>query len=154
MRRQFAIFSLMGILLAAAAFVFSVLPKSRERETNARITIGGAEFAVEVANTAYARMQGLSGREALAAGHGMLFLFDPPERVSFWMKDMRFPIDIVWISGNQVVGVEASASPNDSPSRTVYYPPSRVESVLEVPAGSAAQFGISAGSVVQRVIVK
>lgn len=149
MRKQFAFFSLMGLLLTTAAFVFSVLPKSREREASARITVGGAEFAVEVADTAYTRMQGLSGREELPEGRGMLFLFNPPERAGFWMKDMKFPIDIVWISGGRVVGVEESVSPDDNPSRTVYYPPAPVDRVLEIPAGSAATAGITAGSVVE-----
>lgn len=149
MRKQFAIFSLMGLLLAASAFVFSVLPKSREREASARITIAGTEFAVEVANTAYTRMQGLSGREELSEGHGMLFLFNPPERAGFWMKDMKFPIDIVWISGGRVVGVEANVSPDDAPSRTVYYPSAPVDRVLEISAGSAAVAGITIGSVVE-----
>lgn len=143
----------MGILLAAAAFVFSVLPKSREREASERVTIGGAEFVVEVANTAYARMQGLSGREALPEGKGMLFLFDPPASVGFWMKDMRFPIDIVWIFAGSVVGVEANASPDDSPGRTIYYPPQPADAVLEIPAGSAAANGIGIGSAVGRGIV-
>lgn len=149
MKKQFAIFSLMGLLLAAAAFIFSALPKSREREASARITVGGAEFAVEVADTAYRRMQGLSGREALAEGRGMLFLFDTPGAPGFWMKDMKFPIDIVWISGGRVLGVEANVSPDDAPSRTVYYPPAPVDRALEIPAGSAASAGITAGSVVE-----
>ncbi len=144
----------MGILLAAAAFVFSVLPKSREREASERVTIGGAEFAVEVASTAYARMQGLSGRVALQEGHGMFFPFDPPERVGFWMKDMKFPIDIIWISGGRVVGVEANASPDDAPSRTIYYPPQAVDAVLEVPAGAALARSIIAGSEVIRNVIK
>ncbi|MBI2075582.1 MAG: DUF192 domain-containing protein [Candidatus Harrisonbacteria bacterium] len=154
MKKQFAIFSLMGILLAAVAFVFSVFPKSREREASERITIGGAEFAVEVASTAYARMQGLSGRAALQEGHGMLFLFAPPERVGFWMKDMRFPIDMIWIAGNRVIGIEANASPDDSPSRTIYYPPQDVDAVLEVSAGSAARYGILIGSIVSRSVLE
>lgn len=149
MKKQFAVFSLMGLLLTTAAFVFSVLPTSRERKTDMRIIVAGTEFLVEVANTAYTRMQGLSGREALAEGRGMLFLFETPQVPGFWMKDMKFSIDIVWIRDGRVVGVEANVLPDDSPSRTIYYPPSPVDSVLEIPAGSAARAGITRGSMIQ-----
>ena len=67
------------------------------------VKIAGADFPVELAITAEEQIQGLSGRPALAAGTGMLFVYQQQSKYSFWMPDMRFPLDIVWISSDCVV---------------------------------------------------
>src|SRR5918992_1579604 len=59
------------------------------------VTIGDASFVVELAVTPQERAQGLSGRPGLAPGTGMLFIFGTEDLYSFWMKDMRFPLDMV-----------------------------------------------------------
>ncbi|MFH2118243.1 MAG: DUF192 domain-containing protein [Candidatus Paceibacterota bacterium] len=72
--------------------------------------VGEKLLTVELVNTPESITQGLSGREGLEVD-GMLFVFTQPQIVSFWMKDMRFPIDIVWLADGQIVGIERNAQP-------------------------------------------
>jgi uncharacterized membrane protein (UPF0127 family) len=96
----------------------------------------------EVASTSEAQAKGLGGRDSLAAAHGMLFPFMSPGDYGFWMKDMRFPIDMVWISSNKkVVSVTPEISPSTYP--TVFYPPLAISYVLELNSGDAQRFGIA-----------
>ena len=60
---------------------------------------------LEVADTDASRTLGLSGRDSLDSGAGMLFTFDAPGIYPFWMKDMKFPLDMVWIDSGKVVDV-------------------------------------------------
>lgn len=102
-------------------------------------------FVFEVRDTPAGREQGLSGRESVPPGYGMLFVFERPDRYGFWMKDMRVPIDIVWLSDTGVVlGIEEAARPESFP--TVFYPPAPVRFVLETRAGEARARGWGIGT--------
>jgi uncharacterized membrane protein (UPF0127 family) len=104
----------------------------------------------EVVSSPEALIQGLSGRPSLASSTGMLFLFPESQPYPFWMKDMKFSIDIIWINSGKVVDVWANAPPplaGQSPA--AYKPTGPGSMVLEVPAGSAASWGIGVGTEVQ-----
>lgn len=105
---------------------------------------GRVGVTVELARTPREREIGLSGRPDLPQGRGMLFVFDRPEPVTIWMKDMRFPIDILWIEGGRIVQIQRSAKPPrpDGPIEA-YSAPAAL--VLEVPAGFAEQERIRVG---------
>ncbi len=108
------------------------------------ITAGGNVIPVEVADSENERTRGLSDREALAGGHGLLFEFPEVGSYGFWMKDMRFPIDIVWINEDwTVVGVERNATPESFPE--IFYPAAPIKYVLEINSGEAEKFSIEAG---------
>src|SRR3989344_7759864 len=116
------------------------------------VTVRGNEFDVFIADTAALRAQGLSGRESLRGDEGMFFIFDSPARQSFWMRDMKFPIDIVWISGERVVDISKNV-PIPAPGTSLfslptYSPKEPIDRVLEVNAGMADRLGIQAGDVV------
>lgn len=99
---------------------------------------------VEVVSSAADRERGLSGRASLKPGHGMLFVFDAEGEWGIWMKDMNFPIDIIWAnSDGRIVSVVSNASPDSYP--TVFKPAVAARYVLEVPAGYAAQNNILEG---------
>jgi phosphatidylglycerol---prolipoprotein diacylglyceryl transferase len=107
---------------------------------------------VEVVSSPTSIAQGLSGRNEIGSD-GMLFIFEEPRQAVFWMKDMLFDLDLVWIAGGQVVGVSAHVpAPSlgtlerDLPR---YPSPGAVEMVLELPAGWAEERGISPGSSVR-----
>ncbi len=109
------------------------------------LVLSGESVTVELAATPAQRVQGLSGRAALAADHGMLFVFPAVDRYGFWMKDMRFPIDIVWIRDDgSIVSVNNSVLPQTYP--TDFYPVEPVRFVLELPAGFATSYHLIAGS--------
>lgn len=109
------------------------------------VYFGTTAVNVEVAATETARIQGLSGRASLPAGHGMLFIFESDGDQGIWMKDMNFPIDIIWAdSAGRVVTVVPSASPDSYP-RTIFHPSLPARYVLETPAGFAATNNIYEG---------
>ncbi len=106
--------------------------------------INNSQFLVEVAQTNAEKSLGLSGREGLNTNAGMLFIFNKPSKQYFWMKDMKFPIDIVWIDENKkIVGFEENAKPEDYPEA---YPSSQnVSYVLEISSGEVEKLGIKVG---------
>jgi hypothetical protein len=112
----------------------------------ARVTIGVHVIEAEVADTPARKQRGLSGRAALGAAEGMLFPYAEPGNHGFWMPDMRFDIDIVWIRAGRIVDVTANAS-KDRP-REVHRPREPADLVLEVPAGTAARRGFAVGDAV------
>ena len=117
--------------------------------TESKIKIGGVHVAVQVMDTPKMRAQGLSGREKLSEREGMLFVFSEDDRHSFWMKDMRFPIDIVWLSqSGEVVDIQHSVSPDTYP--TYSFAPQKVARyVLELSAGWTRRHGVGIGDRVE-----
>lgn len=96
-----------------------------------------------VADTEAERVQGLSGRNDLNEGEGMLFVFDEPNKYGIWMKNMNFPIDIVWAEDGKIIYIEKSVSPTSYPK--VFYPPSSVRFVLELSAGFCDTHNLKVG---------
>jgi len=112
------------------------------------VLLHGEKIFVEIADTEEKREKGLSGRDSIGEDEGMLFLFLQKGKYGFWMKGMKFPIDIIWISGNKVVGVEKNVNPQiDTLEQDlkVYSPQEDVDKVLEIKAGESEKFGISSG---------
>lgn len=115
---------------------------------DATILMPKGALQVEVANTRASRELGLSGRESMGDDEGILFVFEAPGKYGFWMKDMNFPLDIVWINQNGVVvDIERKLSPDTYPQTFI----NEVDAsyVLEVNAGLAEKFGLYIGSKVK-----
>lgn len=117
------------------------------------VTIGGFSWPVELAVTDEEQVLGLSGRAELAAGSGMLFVWAGESRRSFWMPDMNFPLDIVWIDGDcAVVAITREAPPQrpgQSRAELPRYVVDGVQYVLEINAGEAALRGVKVGDGVE-----
>lgn len=117
--------------------------------SGATATINGATYKLILAVSDAEKQKGLSGRDSLAAGTGMLFPFDKKDTWAFWMRDMKFPIDIIWINDNKVVDfVEnaPAASSGQSPSNLIIYRPSTPANyVLEVNANEITKQKIKKG---------
>ncbi len=118
------------------------------------VSIGGgdfpADFPVELALTAEEQIQGLSGRPTLTANTGMLFVYQRQSRYTFWMPDMHFPLDIVWIGSDcAVADVTLNALPPEpgqaNQDLPLYSPKLPAQYVLEINAGEAEAKGISEG---------
>ena len=139
MSRALLVLSLVALLGAGC---------SRESEQRLpSIQIGERTLQLEIKRTPEEQAQGLSGRDALPEGQGMLFVFPSAGNYGFWMKDMRFAIDIVWLEGDTIVGIERGVPApitRDEPPATVY-PPKPVDRVLELTAGHADDFGLKEG---------
>lgn len=112
----------------------------------ATVTLGARTIQVEVADTFESRQRGLSGRESLAPETGLVLLWEQPTVTKIWMPDMNFAIDVIFVRQDHVVEVVSDAQPcvPDGPCPT-FGPDQLVDYVLEVPAGSAAHWGLKAG---------
>jgi uncharacterized membrane protein (UPF0127 family) len=139
MRDKF--FLLVGIALIVWSF-YMVLqdPAPTKYQELPLMHIGNQTIRVEIADTDMERIRGLSGRESLSSGTGLLFIFDRADYHGIWMKDMNFPIDIVWLEvprqageSYRVVDIEKNVSPSTFPH--VFYPPRPVKYILETNPG-------------------
>lgn len=102
------------------------------------------EIRVFVAKTPESREHGLSGYPALEPDQGMLFIFPVVSTYSFWMKDMNFPIDIIWITSDlKIVEISENVTPESYPK--TFSPSGPVQFVLEVGAGEAEKHGFEPG---------
>ena len=111
-------------------------------------------FVAEVVSTPSERTQGLSGRESLAPQSGMLFVFEGGLASSFWMKEMRFSLDFVWISQDCLVADITHSVPAPSPQTPLsdlpMYSSERPAAYnFEINGGEAADLGIEVGDVVR-----
>lgn len=101
-------------------------------------------LSLERVGTESAREEGLSGRESLPSGRGMLLVFDNIGRKCIWMKDMKFSLDVVWLDGEgNVVKLEENLAPSTYPNE---YCAEDSLFVIEVGAGTAKISGLSVGS--------
>lgn len=108
---------------------------------------GAARFSVEVADDAEERARGLMFRDAMAAGHGMLFVYDAPHAVAFWMKNTRIPLDMLFIAADGTVSaIHENAVPFDE---TAIPGGDAVQFVLEINGGLARRLGITPGAVLR-----
>lgn len=109
-----------------------------------QVLIKSSLFVGYVADTAEKRTQGLSGKTFLPSNTSMLFEFDTPDIYGIWMKDMNFPIDIIWLDKNKtIVNLISSADPGSYPH--VFYPPKDSLYVIEVRAGLIKDKGLKLG---------
>ena len=145
MRQTFIIIS---VFVVVAILMFSTLwvKRSKTPRDGASVRIRGVIIPVEVRADALGRSEGLSGRASLGEETGMLFLFPQKDRYAFWMKDMQFALDFIWIGDGKVMEVTPSVPPQP-PLRT-FMPAIPVDTVLEVNAGFAARHGIHVGDTV------
>lgn len=114
-----------------------------------RITFpSGTVINVIVADTPALREKGLSKREILRDDEGMLFVFDTLDRHKIWMKDMYFPIDILWLDENfKIIDIYKGASISTYPN--TFQPQSDAGFVIEVNSGFVSRNNIQIGNVVQ-----
>jgi uncharacterized membrane protein (UPF0127 family) len=120
------------------------------RGGNTQVSVNDQVFKVSVADSEVEKQVGLSNTQVLGTNEGMLFLFDKPDFYSFWMNNMKFPIDIIFINGNRVISVVSNAPAPSSSNEDlqIYKPSSESDKVLEINAGLAEKYNIKEGSVI------
>lgn len=115
-----------------------------------RVVLNSAVFDAELADTPEKRERGLGGRASLGPRQAMYFPFPSAGRWVFWMKDMRFPIDIIWIRDGRVVDVTRRAAvPEPGAVLERYAPMEPADAVLEVAAGAADEIRVKPGDPVR-----
>lgn len=108
------------------------------------VTLAGQNIQLELALTSEAQERGLSGRKFLLPNTGMLFIFPTSGVYFFWMKDMNFPIDIIWIDEEgKVVDIAPNASPTSYPN--TFGGSVKAKYVLEVGSRFTEQYGLKIG---------
>ena len=109
-----------------------------------KIIFDDVEFVVEIVDTPRLRTRGLSLREVLLPSYGMLFVFSGSDKHGFWMKDMLFPIDIIWFDNEfVVVDVKENLSPDSYPP--VFKPRVPARFALEINSGGISDNNIVIG---------
>jgi len=137
------------IIFLAGVFVFiPTWKRSFQVGETKQVEIGGNMVQVELALTPEAQERGLSGRKNLAEGNGMLFVFPKSGKYFFWMQEMNFPIDIIWIDQNfRIIYVQKNVTPESYPE--TFGPNLESRYVLEVPAGFAEKNNLILGEPAQ-----
>ncbi len=111
----------------------------------AMVEINGKKFELEVAQTPRQQAIGLMYRDSVPPNRGMLFPFQPPRVVAFWMKNVSIPLDMIFISQGIIQHIENNAPPCKTPSCPVYGPNVRVDQVLELAGGRATELNLNIG---------
>ncbi len=133
------------ILVLLRAFMsFTGTNGEKFSDEGVTLSVRDKVYLVEIADTGAERQKGLGGREFLAENNGMLFVFDKPDRYSFWMKDTLIPLDIIWISEDKkIVFIEKNVRPESFPES--YSPNSDALYVLELVAGESEKSFLEIG---------
>lgn len=137
--------------ITVSAFTVPILNSLHSVQNEDIVQIDNQSILADVASTNAARNKGLGGRDSIGINQGMLFLFGQPGSYPFWMKDMKFPIDIIWIAHGQVVGFNENIDPQigaDLSELKLYYPPEPVDKVLELHAGRVNLLRAAVGDLV------
>ncbi len=130
--------------LFACLFLISSSCIGAELRRTATIHVNGNPIIVEMVFSQNDQVQGLGGRNLLLSRAGMLFVFPKPDRYGIWMREMRFPLDILWFSADRrVIYFLRNIQPDTFPQ--IFYPPSAALYILELNAGSIDKMQIKEG---------
>lgn len=136
--------SIIGFTVVGLFDADSISRLASNKKSVSLLTINGIRFSVEKVVSPAQRIKGLSGRKKLAEDHGMLFVYPSDGYYSFWMKDMNFPIDIIWIdSHKRIVDIAAKIYPETYPQ--TFTSRSAARYILEVNAGTTDRYSIQHG---------
>lgn len=113
------------------------------------IDIAGQQIKLRLAKTPSEQQLGLGNVKNLPADEGMLFIYDSYIIPNYWMKDMKIPIDIIWIKDDMVIGYEEDLRPQvDNINLPTYSPKTFVNYVLEVNSGFVDKYSLRIGDIV------
>ncbi len=148
--RQTRVLYIISILAGGALFLVLFLHfrqvqvpvVNTEKSYEAIVTINSIDIPVVIADSNEEQEQGLSGTKSLEPGSGELFIFNTPGKYGFWMKNMNYSLDLIWVDENlNIIAISKDISPETYPE--IFYPPSDVKYVLEVNSGFSAKHGIT-----------
>lgn len=133
----------LGVLLLVAAVVGGI-----QYYQKCDLKLAQDCVTLERVDTPAARTQGLSGRDGLANNQAMLFVFEKPANECFWMKDMKFAIDMVFVgTDKKIMTMHENVTPKTYPKSFCSGSPAQY--VLEFPAGTASRNGLELGQQLQ-----
>lgn len=120
------------------------------KDDRSKADIGGQTFYLDIADNYDSLRQGLSGRESLPRNEAMLFIFLERGQPAFWMKGMKFALDLLWVDGDKIVDYEKNMPvvSNDYELRR-YYPVLEADKAIELNAGTIDALGIQKGDIIK-----
>lgn len=126
-------------------------PTGTQKPSQKEVKVEGKTIKVTVVDTNETRAKGLSGTTSLEENSGMLFIFDSKDVIpTFWMKDMKIGIDIIWINDDKIVQIDknlaAPAEGTTDDKLRLYKPLTKIDYVLEVNSGFSDKNGFKVGS--------
>lgn len=129
-------------------FVFIYFAQGRFPNNFQYLKVADATLRVEIVSTPELLAKGLSNRKSLKENEGMFFVFDHPSRHAFWMKDMNFPIDMIWLDENlKIVYIKENALPESYPE--TFFPNEDALYVLEVVSAFSSKYKLKVGDNVE-----
>lgn len=139
------------IVLLAAYFLFFVSIKAENKipDKIQRAEINHTTIYLTEVRSLEERSLGLGGRDTLLEDHGMIFVFEKKDLYAFWMKGMRFPLDMIWLNDNIVVDITKNAPVVKSGEFPRYTSKSPANYVIEVNAGFTDKYNINIGDQVK-----
>ena len=143
MQRKIKIFSCIGIILVLLILIvhhISTSSYSLEGNRIKSVFIGKKIFKAEVVESEHKMQKGLGGRDKLCENCGMLFSFPKDGKYAFWMKDMQFSLDILWILDHKIVHIEKNVQPS---FEGILSPVEDADNVLEINAGIIDKAGLN-----------
>ncbi|MGI0488453.1 DUF192 domain-containing protein [Pantanalinema rosaneae CENA516] len=120
-------------------------PLTQELPISAQVKVGERVIQLEVAQTPQQQQIGLMNRTQLPDDRGMLFPFDPPRPIAFWMKNTLIPLDMIFLRNGQVAHIARNAAPCKADPCPTYGTPIEIDQVIELRGGRAAELGIKPG---------
>lgn len=148
MKRAVVIALGIALVLGLSLFWYRSVHAPVETEDGASVVLTGPDnkavtIDVEIADDQAERARGLMDRDRLQDGSGMLFVFDEPQDLTFWMKNTRIPLDILYFDGNGKFVSRTTMSPCSTPECPLYPSDGPARWALEVNAGEplTAQVG-------------
>jgi len=143
-----AVFMMLVVVGALVSSATTTPPCAESYRNDKTVKLRDATLHAQLADTTAARTQGLSGKACLSADQAMLFAFDRPGDYCFWMKNMNFPIDMVWLNEDrEVTHMVSDALPSSYPHD--FCPPTASTYVLELRAGSVKRLELAEGDSVR-----
>lgn len=125
----------------------TVTPADFQYQTTPLETASGT-YSLLIADTPDKQQLGLGQRDKLDERQGMVFPYDQPGQRCFWMKGMRFSIDMIWLDASkEIVAIKPDVSPSTYPEN--FCPPQPAQYVVELNAGEAAKVGLQTGQILR-----
>ncbi|OGH13804.1 MAG: hypothetical protein A2687_03390 [Candidatus Levybacteria bacterium RIFCSPHIGHO2_01_FULL_38_26] len=147
--KKFLVVFILVLFLAAGVIIYQSFLQNIPKTPTA--TINNQTFVLEVAKTEEEKAVGLSAKEKLNENAGMLFPFETPSYYSFWMKNMKLPIDIIYIRDGKIVTIHKNVQPPANPNENlqIYNSTAPADTVLEINAGFSEKYNFKEGDEVR-----
>ncbi len=139
-----------SLLVLAGYWVFFWVAEPAEKSVK-NLLVGDREIQAEIADNVVERAQGLSGRESMCETCGMLFVFPQAQVQNFWMRDMRFPLDIIFIRDDRITEIFADVPVPSNGEIPRVESRESADQVLELNAGVSGKLGIRVGDEIDLV---